>query len=99
MPDLVEDSSDDEDEGEGDGNDGGVKMMTGGLTMMLLFFLCMRVQFLMKGGKIRRSESLGTATERIEVCHLFGSSRPIWLMQQMRRRSKVLSMNAIETST
>ena len=63
----------------------GAMMIAGNLMMMLLFFLCMRVQLLKKGGKFRRSENLGTTTERIEVCHLFGSSRPIWLIQQMRK--------------
>ena len=49
------------------------------------------IPYVMTRGKIKRSKSLDIATDRIEVCHLFGSSRPIWLVQQMRKRRKVLN--------
>ena len=58
---------------------------------LMMMLLSTRVQFLKVGGKHRRERSQGKAIERNEVCHHFGSSRRIWLVQQMWERIKILN--------
>ena len=65
-----------------------VEMIAGDLMMIIL---STRVQHLKLEGKHREEESLGTATERDEVCRHFGSLRPILQVQQMQWGSKILN--------
>ena len=58
---------------------------------LMMTLLCMKVRLLKGEGKLRRETSQGTAIERHEVCHHFGSSRRIWLVQQMWERIKTLN--------
>ena len=85
---LVEDSSDDEDEGEDDGHGGDGGDDSWGPDDDALEH---EIRVAKSGGGHRREESLGTTTKRIEVCHHFGSLRPILQVQRMWGRNKILN--------